>query len=889
MATKGDKQKCLSAIATSLVNSGAESVSAVAVMDRINALMPTKDIGTSKGRRELATEISNEFVKEARQEKFKAAVNIQVINDAVSSIKANFHNDLAAGVKALMVGADRGAGLERMSADVAKKEAAQRYLGDLLTRLDAEDMLGIATKADENLQREVFLAGRDPDNPRYSKQARTLARILDEASAERRKDANLSGAAVEELKGRIVRQAHDPYLMRKAAKITGHSGSDEDAWVNFVMRHVDKEATFPPELLVDDVPLADQKGWLRYMYREFITGNQHITGEHPRAPKRLEVSDLALPLEADRVIHFTPEGAYEYMTTFGKGNLMDSVFDEIQLFANRQGVLSTLGLDPYNNLRAIIKTLKHNADPEQVKKLDDYAGHFESGAMSGPMWHQYQDIIGGSNVVQNDTWAAFSSYAQAFEYMTKLGGSSIAAVGDLANVMSDLRFQGKGFFESFVDGFMVPFRAGTAPEDVAAIADSLAVGLEHMLSEYTTRFATTEAPNRTLSRAMTMTFKMNLLGPWTNNARRGLFMTNSNYLASVIDSGVVSKKMRNVLDGYGITDNDLKFLKSHGIVQKMSDGKRYVNPAAIKGLNLSDFKLTKKEMFSVQERVAAESRRLRKTKEFDAKGRMDQLIRITREKKRRSLEKRINTYFLDRNDFGILTPGAETRAMIHRGLPKGDPARVFYDLFWQLKQYPLAMWQKTLKRDLFGSGGNPLKNENGELLQFSATVATLFGFGALIMHLKDLAKGREHFYPETKEEYIQYFARAGMYSGALGLYGDFVFGGTDESFIDKARQMAGPAFNDILDAGNVIRVGVDELVGSGEEDLGAAAWKSLRNDIPFADLWYSKWAFDYGIGFYMAEMMNPGFVERHEAAVERYYNGRGYRFSPSKYANLPGR
>src|SRR3546814_9952408 len=123
---------------------------------------------------------------------------------------------------------------------------------------------------------------------------------------------------------------------------------------------------------------------------------------------------------------------------------------------------------------------------------------------------------------------------------------------------------------------------------------------------------------------------------------------------------------------------------------------------------------------------------------------------------------------------------------MRRGHRPGTIAGEILRFIGQFKSFPAAILQKTVGRELYGRGYKPsayganpgrelsqaLRSGNGEKLGIAQLMVwtTLFGYGA--MSAKDLLKGRE---PRPADEPMTWVA-AMLQGGALGLYGDFLFG-----------------------------------------------------------------------------------------------------------------
>ena len=105
-------------------------------------------------------------------------------------------------------------------------------------------------------------------------------------------------------------------------------------------------------------------------------------------------------------------------------------------------------------------------------------------------------------------------------------------------------------------------------------------------------------------------------------------------------------------------------------------------------------------------------------------------------------------------------------------------------------------------------------------------------------------------------------------SGFAPLVGDYLAGeyGRYNHTWDEA--VGGPAYTQFMEWGKLWTGLVD-----GSKDA-SDAWKSLRYNTPFANLFYTEAVLNYGIHYAVMESLSPGYLYRIEAQAE----GRGSPF-----------
>ena len=237
---------------------------------------------------------------------------------------------------------------------------------------------------------------------------------------------------------------------------------------------------------------------------------------------------------------------------------------------------------------------------------------------------------------------------------------------------------------------------------------------------------------------------------------------------------------------------------------------------------------------------------------------------------REDVANRLQNFYSDELDSAIITPDASTRSFMYRGQNVNSTLGMALRLFWKFKSYGIAYFQRSLMREWYGNGNRGMARAAGLAQLMVATTA----FGYVAMQLKALLAGKQ---PRPSDDYKTWMAAMAQ-GGALGIYGDFLFGQSryGQSFL---ATVGGPA---VSKADQAYQLFQSAKQG---QDVGAQAWRMLYSStVPGNNLFYSKWLTDYLFLYSVQEALNPGYLERMEQRMERE-TGQAYWLRPSEVVN----
>ena len=426
--------------------------------------------------------------------------------------------------------------------------------------------------------------------------------------------------------------------------------------------------------------------------------------------------------------------------------------------------------------------------------------------------------------------AKWSAITRSIASMAKLGGATISAMADVHLYATELRYQGRsylgGVFEAM--GNLAKIK-NTAKKQ--AIAEQLGFMADNVIYDLAARYSTGDNLNKQFTKIQRTFFKLNLLQWWTNSLKEGAMLGMANYVAknrklkfSNLDDG-----FKRLLNHYDIDENLWNIIRKLD-VEKAEDGAEFFSVRNIDSLSND----TLKSLMSVDK---ATERQINNFRDL--------------------LKSKVSGMFLDRSTYAVIEPDARVRATMKQGTMAGTAYGEALRFFFQFKGFPLAIWNKSIKRELshFGAG-----NASAGVWGVASLIIGSGIFGYVAMTAKDLLKGRS---PKDPTKYKTFLA-AMLQGGGAGIYGDFLFSQTRTPG-DIALQVLGPVPSEGFQAMQAIKYGIQ-----GQKDPALRqAYRSVVGNIPFLNLFYLKTAFDYAIGYQIMETLSPGHLRRMENRIER--------------------
>lgn len=116
------------------------------------------------------------------------------------------------------------------------------------------------------------------------------------------------------------------------------------------------------------------------------------------------------------------------------------------------------------------------------------------------------------------------------------------------------------------------------------------------------------------------------------------------------------------------------------------------------------------------------------------------------------------------------------------------------------------------------------------------------------------------------------WVQALLKGGSFGIYGDFLFQDHTQYGTSIAGTIGGPVLGFTENLMKLLVTNPQKAMMGEETSFGADAIKTARQIIPFANLWYTKAAFNHLILQQLQEMANPGYNDRVRDRAQREFD-----------------
>lgn len=788
-------------------------------------------------------DFTQDMVAAAVIEKRNAALNKRAQLQAIDYLRSTWSDAPWEGITALLGGVATARQGARNSVAAAQESLLNHYLTGMIARLEKEGVHQVFTKGamDRDIWRAMYeLSQPEPRLDNLPGEAVTIARILEEYNELARRDANVAGAWIKKLPGRVIRQTHDQYRIRRAGF---------EQWREFIAERIDWDRTMPG--------VKDTEKALQDLYTQFSSG-QHVSFKSPSSAFK-GMGNIGRQMSHERVIHFKDaDAAYEYNKAFGAGSLAEGMLYGLEQSAQDIAIMRQLGPNAEMNLDEVIvriqRDLKDAGRDRDLEKFSNRANNLKK-----TLW---PNLTGEARVAGNKMGAQVSSSVRQWEQISKLGGAVLSAVADIPFYASEVSYQGGSMLGGMTEA-ITGLLDGKTTAQKKELLGMLGVLHDGMRATVAGRFDVSDQIPGRMAKTTQAFFKLSGLRWWTDRLRSKFALASSHRLA--LSAGKqwsgLSDDLRRTLELFGLDESKWDILRAG--TQKEADGRSYMTPEGID--ELPD------EVFG---------------RYLEQKGQRVSPAKIR--DLRTEIKDQFRSYFYDRSTTAVIEPDARTRGILLRGTRPGTVEGEFMRHLMLFKSFVASVIQKPLARELYGRTGEvrtgagglltALKGGNGEIQGLAQLMAwnTLFGYAA--MSVKDIAKGREPRDPDD----LRTWAASMAQGGSLGIYGDFLFGDLKNRFGGSASStLAGPTaglFDDTVDLFQRFRDG---------DDTAAQAFRYAVNNTPFIDLFYVKWALDYAFLYQISESLNPGYLRRMERRVEQE-NEQRYIVPPSSVVPYGG-
>lgn len=748
-------------------------------------------------------------------------------------------------ILAIMEGTQRGVEGGRNSVHALQLAYEARYAGGMMAEIqrDVPHFLGLLAdrQFDADVLREMA-QNKEGGTPGITgnADAKKIAGIFAKYAELARTDLNKLGASIGKLDGWAGAQSHDDIKLIAAGK---------DAWVDQILPLLDLDRTF------DGAAPDEARGILGDIYDTIVTGmpNKPTPRE---VGQRVNPANLAKSLGKSRVLHFRDaEAALAYRDKFGYGNTIQGIWAHLRKSARLAAQMETFGPNPEVMFNAIIESTARKIKEGDFSPAEKSRAVKKLRTDGGKLRAAFDVMSGMASRPVNVTAAKISTDIRAFEQMAKLGGAVITAfpTDTMTNALAS-QFRGGGFLRGLqqqIKGIL----SGRGPAEQREVSFLLGEGFDGLLGHIVNPAAAEDGPIGSTSRWSENFFRFNGLNWWTDVSRASTARMVAAEMGMRAETpwADLPANYRHVLGLHAIDEQRWNMIRKAG-AEKIGDN-RYITPDLVRDLDDE----TVSGLFA--DRLAAA-----KTDEQRARVLDDA---------RFDLEMKVRAFVADEVNYGTLETDAASRRLTTWGATRpgtiaGEAAR----FIMQFKGFPIAFAQRIVGRAVLGQSSEISK------WQRAAHIGTLLGgmtmAGYMAMTMKDILRG---YWPPRDPSDVKTIIAAMQQGGALGVYGDYLFGTANRFGGGFTETLAGPAIGSV---GDFINLAMKARNSAAARITGAEYDNSEKarladfvnfgiNNTPFINLFYTRPALDYLFLSSLREVASPGYLRRQAATRRKEY------------------
>jgi hypothetical protein len=778
--------------------------------------------GEEQTRKILEKEVYDNFeYQQALNKKNLAEQNIRVLDryqkimDAIELSGGKI--DPVKGVEAMLVGIQEFSNITRDSIGSRQKAIAEVEKTKLFNAIDkiSKNSWQDFSSGKIDLEIKKEMLGINTG----IKEAKEIANVLKTSQENLRLTLNDLGANIQKLDDWITRTVHNTEKMANASKGSRLIEENRNAWVDYIRERLDIKRTFPG--ITDALKINEI---LKDIYNSLLSGD-HL--KHGGAISIYGTKNVANRLNASRVLHFKDATArHEYDIAFGEPSLRDSVLSVIENSARHIPLIEFLGTNPENGLEKLLSLLRKkykDTNPQYIRDLN--ISNFRN---------QFAELDGSVNIVGNATLAKVGMVVRGFQRIGKLGFTPISSLSDIAFYMSATNFQGRGLLTGVYEVLNGLFKS----QDKEAM-EVLQIMSNSVMNSNLNAYSQTDSFGK-FGKMENSFFKWIGLNKWVSNLKSSMAVGLARHYGMLADTafGSLEVRERNLLKLYGIDEGKWNLLRS---IKTLDVGeKRYLTAEGVK--ELSDDVI----------------------KKYVGKDISDREIRNFK----RDLEITWRNVLVDQSIKASPEPDAAVRAFMNQGLEKGTAGGEGIRFMGQFKSFGITIWKNIIQREMKGYGPDDSKYAHITGLTSLIVTGTIMGY--IAMSLKDMLRGRSPRDPTKESTILEALAQ----SGSLSIYGEFILGQLQNQYGSTFFEaLAGPAASDVSKILGLI------FNPKEPEKMGKKLLELVEGNAPIINMWYTRAAYDYLIGYNIKEFLDPGFFERMKTKHEEN-RGQSYFLKP---------
>lgn len=716
--------------------------------------------------------------------------------------------------------------------------------------------------------------------------ARKIAEIIFENQEAQRARLNGSGARIADAKDWIAQMSHDGELMRRGGRDQAPAVDSNEAfqrWWSFTKDKLD-DKTFADIVLKDNETIDQaRERFGRDVFNAIYTGIHMRQGMTEGPAYEAGGYNIARKLAQGRTLFFKDGGDAwsEYMAQYGRfDNWLRLSVTAADTNARRAALMKYWGTNPQSNMNVALRNIAErmrDTDPDGAQKFMDESNRtgFLRDSIKGVM----KLLDGTADKASNQMWAEIGRTARAVSNMSFLGSVGVTHATSLfATVTSDSLMHGDSLFTSLGRTIEAQFRSlknvgeqsefleqlGAYGEGITRhIQDPFGHGVVFSKDQ---GYGIPGAVAQVNDKFMTAT-GINFVLEHTKAGRKAML---ANKYARALDGewAAMKPQEQKMLGQYNIGPEEWKLLKTATLTK--SEERAYLTPNAADTIDRQGIVdlLTTRGSIDGKSNAAA----------------IDRAVNGFRQ----DIADRLTMLYQDSGDLSTVRPGVRQRSFLQGSSEAGSWRDELMRSVLQYHAWPVAAVHQILARQFY---------ENSTA-KFAANFGIITGLsvigGYIRSAIRDLSSGEPPQTPRSVGE----AGRLGLYwaaqGGAGGILADWMFGELNRSYkagLESAPGIGGPIGSA---AGGLIgiishmaqSIGAEDKLGEpgSEMKAGKAVWNqmvhSIAPHIPFANLVYTKTAFDYLVLWHLYEAVKPGWWQKTNETLKKETGRTHFGFHP---------
>ncbi|EMX6335975.1 hypothetical protein [Acinetobacter baumannii] len=696
-------------------------------------------------------------------------------------------------------------------------------VADVFTKTQERWGLSVNKEMTDDIIRVMF--GGKSDNPEITAMAKDVSFALEEM----RLAFNRAGGNIRKLDNWGFMTSHD---QKKVALST------EKEWIDEVLPKLDRNQYVREDgLLMSD---SEVRTMLKDVYRTIATNgaNKVLDGRKSITPVGGR-SKMANRHQEARALHFKDGDSWlEYQAKFGTYN--ETGFHEIlknhtHRMSTEIAMMQNFGSNPRLSFENLLEeaSTKLKADPENGSK------HGEIDKQSKRALSMYNTLDANTRAVDS-TLGNVMGGLRALMVASKLGGTTLTTIGDHASTKKIANMLGLSYTKSVLPEYMKQLTQGKYRDEALRFG----LGITEMVGS-TSRFGDADVVssatkagrfNARMQQLASTTLKISGLNAVTAGMKRAFNLVHMNKIAEMTRS----------THWKDLGKDDLKILKGNGITEKDWNLWRELTPSKRED---GAIVLTQNDFFNAPDEVI---------KKFLPKDKQDSPTALADYRYKAAMK--YQTHIFNEESVAVIEAGVRERSIINlgdAGTIQGELGRTLF----QFKGFPLAYMLRMGHR-AFAQGVKGRSTFIASLIAYQ-TLA-----GAFIVQLQNLANGKNPEPVFTPD----FFLKSVLKGGGLSFMGDLMSALSDPTGRSFGDFVAGPLVSQGGKLGMLLTGMGNNFIEGKESTRMMEVANTLKGNLPFQNIWYSKLIIDRMLYSKLQNMIDPDYLPKTQQRLENLGN-----------------